>query len=47
MLKEWVDGGGSGGWIIATGALGTGVNIANIIYIVHIGRPYGLTSFIQ
>lgn len=47
VLKEWVNGGGSGGWIIATGALGTGVNIANIIYIIHIGRPYGLTSFIQ
>jgi superfamily II DNA helicase RecQ len=47
VLAEWVNGSGSGGWILATGALGTGVNIADIIYVVHIDRPYGLTSFMQ
>ncbi len=34
-------------WIVATGALGTGINIPGIIYIIHIDRPYGLTSFMQ
>src|ERR1035438_8279236 len=45
VLQAWV--GGAGGWIVATGALGTGINIEGIIYIVHIDRPYGLTSFVQ
>jgi superfamily II DNA helicase RecQ len=45
VLEEWRQ--GSGGWIVATGALGTGINIAGIIYVVHIDRPYGLTSFVQ
>jgi superfamily II DNA helicase RecQ len=35
------------GWIVATGALGTGINIEGIVYIVHVDRPYRLTSFIQ
>jgi ABC-type Fe3+ transport system permease subunit len=37
---------GSGGWIVATGALGTGVNIEGIVYVVHVDRPYRLTSFV-
>jgi len=45
LLAEWVS--GEGGWIVATGALGTGINIAGIIYVVHVDRPYGLTSFMQ
>ena len=32
---------------MATGALGTGIDIPGIIYIIHLGRPYGLTSFMQ
>lgn len=32
---------------MATGALGIGINIEGIIYVVHVGRPYGLTSFMQ
>lgn len=36
-----------GGWIVATGALGTGINIEGIIYVIHVDRPYGLTSFVQ
>ena len=35
------------GWIVATGALGTGINIEDIIFVVHIDRLYGLTSFAQ
>jgi superfamily II DNA helicase RecQ len=45
LLQEWTE--GSGGWIVATGALGTGINIRGIIYVIHIDRPYGLTSFAQ
>jgi superfamily II DNA helicase RecQ len=45
LLTEWAS--GSGGWIVATGALGTGIDIAGVVYIVHLGRPYGLTSFMQ
>ena len=53
MLKDWIeanasdDGGNVSPWIVATGALGTGINIEGIIYVVHIDRPYGLTSFAQ
>ena len=32
---------------MATGALGTGIHIPGIVYIVHVGYPYGLTSFAQ
>lgn len=45
VLQQWISGGG--GWIVATGALGTGVNIEGIIHVIHVGRPYGLTSFVQ
>jgi len=45
VLQQWIAGGG--GWIVATGALGTGINIEGIIHVVHVGRPYGLTSFVQ
>jgi superfamily II DNA helicase RecQ len=45
VLQQWVE--GAGGWIVATGALGTGINIEGIVYVVHIGRPYGLTNFVQ
>ncbi|OBT97655.1 hypothetical protein VE01_04421, partial [Pseudogymnoascus verrucosus] len=45
VLQQWI--GGEGGWIVATGALGTGINIKGIVRIIHIGRPYRLTSFVQ
>ena len=45
LLRQWRQ--GHGGWIVATGALGTGIDIPGIIYIIHLGRPYGLTSFMQ
>lgn len=45
VLQQWIH--GPGGWIVATGALGTGINIEGIMYVVHVGRPYGLTSFVQ
>jgi superfamily II DNA helicase RecQ len=45
LLTEWAS--GSGGWMVATGALGTGIDIPGVVYIIHLGRPYGLTSFMQ
>jgi superfamily II DNA helicase RecQ len=45
VLEDWVQ--GEGGWIVATGALGTGVNMAGIMYVLHVNRPYGMTSFVQ
>jgi superfamily II DNA helicase RecQ len=45
VLQEWIQ--GPGGWIVATRALRTGVNIKGIVYVIHINRPYGLTSFVQ
>jgi hypothetical protein len=45
ILKTWIAEGQ--GWIVATGALGTGINIEGIRYVIHIDRPYGLTSFVQ
>src|SRR5436853_7925796 len=44
-MREWSS--GSGGWMVATGALGTGINIEGIAYVIHVDRPYGLTSFVQ
>jgi superfamily II DNA helicase RecQ len=32
---------------MATGALGTGINIEDIIFVVHINQLYRLTSFAQ
>ena len=45
VLQQWIA--GPGGWIVATGALGTGINIEGIVMIIHVSRPYGLTSFVQ
>jgi superfamily II DNA helicase RecQ len=45
VLQEWIH--GAGGWIVATGALGTGINIKGIVYVVHVGRLYRLTNFVQ
>ena len=35
-LQEWVE---RGGMIVATSALGTGVDFAGIVYISHVGTP--------
>jgi hypothetical protein len=34
LLTQWAS--GSGGWIIAIGALRTSINILGIIYIIHL-----------
>ncbi|KFY03551.1 hypothetical protein V490_00144 [Pseudogymnoascus sp. VKM F-3557] len=45
IFKAWAE--GSGGWIIATGALGTGLDVAGVTHIIHLDRPYGMTNFVQ
>ena len=32
---------------MATGALRTGIDILGVVYIIYLGRPYELTSFMQ
>ena len=43
-LQEWVE---HGGLIVATSALGTGVDYAGIVYILHVGMPWSITDFAQ
>jgi len=43
-LQEWVE---QGGLIVATSALGTGVDYAGIVYILHVGMPWSMTDFAQ
>ena len=42
QLQAWIR---EGGWIVATRALGMGINIEGIVYVIHMDRLYGLTSF--
>ena len=44
-LATWVD--GSEKIMIATSALGTGVDIDGIRIVVHIGRPHGIMDYVQ
>lgn len=44
-VQQWIN--RPGGWIVATGALGTGINIEGVTEVIHVDRPYGLTSFAQ
>ncbi len=43
-IMVWME---NGGFCAATGALGTGVDFPGIVYIVHIGIPYGMIDFAQ
>jgi superfamily II DNA helicase RecQ len=43
-LQEWVE---QGGLIVATSALGTGVDYPGIVYILHVGMPWSMTDFAQ
>jgi superfamily II DNA helicase RecQ len=40
-LQEWVE---TGGMIVATSALGTGVDFAGIVYTLHVGTPWSISS---
>ena len=42
VLQDWVQHGCE--WIVATGALRTRVNMPVIVYIIHMDRPYSMTS---
>ena len=44
QVKRWVD---NGRLIVATSALGTGVDYPGIVYVLHIGVPYGMIDFAQ
>jgi superfamily II DNA helicase RecQ len=44
QVERWVN---NGGFIVATSALGTGVNYADIVYVLHVGMPYGMIGFAQ
>ena len=44
ILGSWIE---SKGWIIATTALGQGLNFSGILHIVHCGRPYTLSGALQ
>ena len=45
VLRQWNS--SRAGWIIATGALGTGVDLSDIRSVLHSGRPYGMINFLQ
>ena len=52
VLQDRIDGleeenGSVSSWIVATGALGMGINIEGIAYVIYIDRLYGTTSFVQ
>ncbi|KAI9763633.1 MAG: hypothetical protein M1840_000347 [Geoglossum simile] len=34
-------------WIVATGALGTGIDMGGVVGVVHVDRPYGLIDMVQ
>ena len=43
-IMVWME---NGGFYAATGALGTRMDFPGIVYIVHIGIPYGMIDFAQ
>lgn len=43
-IASWME---NGGFCAATGALGTGVDFAGIVYIVHVWVLYGMVDFAQ
>ncbi|KAF2179188.1 P-loop containing nucleoside triphosphate hydrolase protein [Zopfia rhizophila CBS 207.26] len=43
-LEEWVE---EGGFIVATSALGTGVDFPAIVFILHVGMPWSMIDYAQ
>jgi superfamily II DNA helicase RecQ len=43
-INRWV---GNAGFIVATSALGTSLDYPGIVYMLHIGVPYGMIDFAQ
>lgn len=46
VREAWTAGSGHR-WITATSGLGTGIDIAGIIAVIHAEQPYGLVEFVQ
>jgi superfamily II DNA helicase RecQ len=44
QLETWL---GEGGLIVATSALGTGVDYPGIVFILHVGMPWSMIDFAQ
>ena len=44
QLAQWLK---SGGLIVATSALGTGVDFPGIVYVLHVGMPWSMIDFAQ
>ncbi len=44
VLETWAQ--GAGGWVVATSALRTRVNILGIVYVLYISQLYRMTSFV-
>ena len=47
MLKRWSKGQSDNRWITATTGLGTGVDIEEIVAVMHMEMPWGLVDFVQ
>ncbi|KAJ9653324.1 hypothetical protein H2201_009152 [Coniosporium apollinis] len=43
-LQDWLE---KGGLMVATSALDTGVDYPEIVYVLHVGMPYGMIDFAQ
>ena len=43
-FREWVN---EGGWIVATSALGTGVDFPGVVFVLHVGMPWSMIDFAQ
>ncbi|CAO2655088.1 Nn.00g101520.m01.CDS01, partial [Neocucurbitaria sp. VM-36] len=43
-VQAWLE---KGGFIVATSALGTGVDFAGIVYILHVGMPWSMIDYAQ
>ena len=43
-IKRWLE---RGGFIVATSALGTGVDFPGIVFVLHAGMPYGMIDYAQ
>jgi hypothetical protein len=44
QLAEWLE---KGGFIVATGALGVGLDYLAIVFVLHMGMPYGMINYAQ
>ncbi len=45
--EQWASGRSTSRWIVATTGLGTGVDVKELVAVLHMGDPYGLVDFRQ